>query len=255
MIITSEAIVLHSRKYSDSSNILTLYTPDRGKVSVIAKGSRKPKSKFGAAVMPLGIISATYYFKPGRDLQTLSNAETVVPLRVIGESFEHLTTGLAIAESVNSTTHPDEQNAELYDLLKQSLVALNTAGQNTYAYFVWFTLRLAEVTGFMIDLHHCAETQLPIVAEPTPEYYFSFADGSPYSQSDSTVQSGYRLTGVTLALLQTIAQTGLDDVRNIPVSEQLRNEIHHFFTNYFSFHLERRFVYRTQKMVLGNFEL
>lgn len=253
MIITSEAIVLHSRKYSDSSNILTIYTPDRGKVSVIAKGSRKPKSKFGSAVMPLGIISATYYYKPGRDLQTLSNAETIAPLRVVGESFDHLTTGLAIAESVNATTHADEQNPELYELLKKSLIALNSAKQNTYAYFVWFTLQLADVTGFMLDLHKCAQTQLPIVAEPTPEYFFSFADGSPYSRNEATVQSGYRLTGEALGLLQTITQTKQADLENVPVSEQLRNEIHHFFTNYFSFHLERRFVYRTQKMVLDNF--
>lgn len=251
MIITTEAIVLHSRKYSDSSNIVSLYTREQGKMSVIAKGSRKPKSKFGSAIMPLSIINATYYFKAGRELQTLSDAEVLLPLRTYLDSYEHLSTGLALVESVSATQVNAEQNNALYELLKHSLVHLNAAGYNLYSYFAAFNLHLAEIMGFMIDFSHCAETQVPIVAEAHPEYYFSFADGAPYSPHEASVRSGYRLRGDTIAILQRIAATELSDVQSISINEQQRSEIQHFFTNYFSFHLERRFVYRTERMVLG----
>ncbi|MBK6759746.1 MAG: DNA repair protein RecO [Ignavibacteria bacterium] len=58
MIVSSEAIVLHSRRFGDSSRIVTLYSAELGKVTVVAKGARTMKSSFGAALEPFPMCDA-----------------------------------------------------------------------------------------------------------------------------------------------------------------------------------------------------
>ena len=56
-IIKTEAVVLSKMDYRDSSNIALLFTEDLGKVSVIVKGARSDKSKYGRIVDPLNYLS------------------------------------------------------------------------------------------------------------------------------------------------------------------------------------------------------
>ena len=105
MIITTEAIILHSRKYSDTSKILVAFTRDEGKVSLIAKGARNPKSKFGGCLEPLSFSSLTIYKKANKELHTLGKAEIITPLRRLTADYDKLTTALSIAEAPVGT-HP-----------------------------------------------------------------------------------------------------------------------------------------------------
>lgn len=251
MICTTEAIVLHSRKFSDSSSIVTLYTKEYGRISVVAKGSRKLKSKFGSSLLPLCIVEATYYYKPGRELHTLSGCEAIHLVGKIHSEYEFLASGLAIAESILSTQMVEEQNSELYVLLRTALEQLNAATQNPYSYFVAFTIHLAELMGFMIDTTHCAETGMPIRLHDAPEFYFSLADGAPYHPLESGVHAGYRVTASMLRALNLLRIAPMHEVGEISLTPELRNEFHMFFTRYFSQHLEKRFLYKTTPLVLG----
>ena len=72
MITKSEAIVLKSMDFRDSSKIVTFYTRSFGKLKGIAKGARQMKSKFGAALEPITRVSLVLYKKEHRDLQLIS---------------------------------------------------------------------------------------------------------------------------------------------------------------------------------------
>ena len=84
MISTSEAIVLQTRRFSESSKIVTLYTRVHGKQSVIARGALQAKSKFGSVLQPMAFLSTTIYRKEGRDLHNLSAAETIERFPMLG---------------------------------------------------------------------------------------------------------------------------------------------------------------------------
>ena len=58
--------------FRESSQIVTLFTREKGKITALARGSRKPKSQFGATLQPMAHIQAIFYYKTTRDLQTLS---------------------------------------------------------------------------------------------------------------------------------------------------------------------------------------
>ncbi len=74
-LATTEATILKTYEYSETSKILRLLTRDYGLCSVIAKGARRPKSRFGGLLEPFTNGIATFYIKEGRELHTLSGFE------------------------------------------------------------------------------------------------------------------------------------------------------------------------------------
>ena len=76
-LIKTEAVVLRTRKQGETSKILSLYTKNFGKISVIAKGARSIKSKYLGALETLNYISIIIYRKEQRSLQYLREADII----------------------------------------------------------------------------------------------------------------------------------------------------------------------------------
>lgn len=250
MIVTDEAIILHSRKFSETSKILTVYSLQFGKLSLIAKGARNPKSKFGASLEALNHSTLTIYKKAQRDLHLLSKAETTVPLRRLAEDYDRLTIGLAIAELVSVTQELEEVNVPIFRLLASSLELLNSATGNEYALLVAFQIHLAGIMGFAPNFLICYETGERVIPMDKGEFVFSITDGSVMSQEIGQYREGFRFEPQTLYVLQCISECSLGETLSIELNEQQKSHIHDFFAQYFGFHLDKRFHYRTSKLIL-----
>ena len=74
--LKTEAIVLRGIRYGEADRILHLYTPDRGRVSAIAKGVRRAKSRFGGRLEPFFRLNLVLY-QGKSDLMTVTSAETL----------------------------------------------------------------------------------------------------------------------------------------------------------------------------------
>jgi DNA repair protein RecO (recombination protein O) len=89
-IVRTEAFVLKAFRFGETSMIYRLLTRGRGVVPVIAKGARRPRSRLGAAVDPFRRLDVTYYDRPGREIQTLSQAEVLADYPRVTGSLERL---------------------------------------------------------------------------------------------------------------------------------------------------------------------
>src|SRR5215218_10379740 len=76
--IVTEAVVLRSIRYGEADRILHVYTHDHGRLSVIAKGVRKTKSRFGGRLEPLARVELVLHRGRG-DLHTVRGAQTIHP--------------------------------------------------------------------------------------------------------------------------------------------------------------------------------
>jgi len=229
MILNTEAIVLHSRKYGDTSRIAVLYTRSHGKMHVHAKGARTPKSPFGSSLDPLRQCGVTVYHKKMRELQTITQAEVTTQRRNLHESYDHLTLGLSLCETVVRTQRDEEPNEELFTLLVDSLDALESA---TYpaAIGVVFRIHLASLMGFGIpdsghydtgnSLHLSMENGMMTVAGPR----------------------GYQISTSAYAVLRTLMNASPEDAGSILLGDSDRVEMDAFISAYYSHHLERRIV-------------
>jgi recombinational DNA repair protein (RecF pathway) len=129
MIVSSDALVLRTMKYGNTSRIVTLLTRDFGKVSVIAKGARGARAKFGAALEPLNICHVVFYKKDTRDLHTLSQADLVTAADGLTCDAERILLGFAVLEYVAASVHGDEECERVYDIAVRALADIGGAGR------------------------------------------------------------------------------------------------------------------------------
>lgn len=148
MIVRTEAIVLHALDYSETSQIVSLLTRQQGRTTVMARGARRPKSRFGSALQPMSYVEVIYYHRPGRELQTLKEASHSRRLRFLVDDVVKLSVGFRMVELVRALTEPGDPQPTLFNALLQALIQLDAAPTRATHVLPHFQLRLAGSLGF-----------------------------------------------------------------------------------------------------------
>jgi DNA repair protein RecO (recombination protein O) len=160
--IKTEAVVLRSIRYGEADRILHLYTRDRGRVSAIAKGSRKPRSRFGGRLEPFFRLDLTLH--EGRsDLLTVTGASTLAGYGGLRSSGPAIGAAARACDAVLRLLDSSEPNRPAYNLLCRYLELLDSSsavdggGATTgRAAGLAFRLKLALAAGFAPELASCA---------------------------------------------------------------------------------------------------
>lgn len=162
MIVRTEAVVLSSMKYRESSRILRFYTRKSGKVSVIAKGARQAKNRFGSALQPMAYVTAVLYWKPDRDLQLLTQCDLISQFRNLADDMERMACGMAVVELVDAVSHAEEENVPLFELLVDTLGAADRATKHSRNALYYFEVHLLEILGFRPNFSTCSHCSISI---------------------------------------------------------------------------------------------
>jgi DNA repair protein RecO (recombination protein O) len=152
-------------KYGETSRILTLYTRDFGRMSVIVKGARASKTKFGAALDLMSRSAVVMYTKEQRDLQLLTQADLIEQYRHVIDGADRLMYGFAILEFLYATVHGEEAHEELYDVLLHTLEALDAEEARPANVLLHYLFRLSQTLGFGLDTQHCTRCRLSFAEE------------------------------------------------------------------------------------------
>ncbi|HEX9007552.1 MAG TPA: DNA repair protein RecO [Bacteroidota bacterium] len=260
MIISTDAVVLRTMKYRDSSRIATLYTRSSGKMSVIAKGARERASRFGDPLDVLGYVAALVYYKEHRDLQLLARCDVRRPFRRLSEDMERMAAALAVVELLNAVTHDEEENPPLFELLVGTLEAIDTAARNVASPRLFFELHLLTALGFRPNLTTCFQcglplwglpvSGLPVSGTPLPApaggsegpatFTLNPAAGGVYCADCTARGMGFEsVSAGTVRSLQLLQ--GLDDPRDaarIAMSPQIRAEVAATLRRFLQSHVE-----------------
>jgi DNA repair protein RecO (recombination protein O) len=154
--LKTHGIVLRSLRYGEADRILHLYTPDRGRVSAIAKGVRRARSRFGGRLEPFFRLSLVLYEGRG-DLLTVTSAETLAAHPRLREDAGALDGAARACEAVARVFDDGEPHGGVYHLLANELALLDReparAGR---ANALAFRLKLLLAAGFAPQLAACA---------------------------------------------------------------------------------------------------
>ena len=155
--LKTEAVVLRTIRYGEADRVLHLYTPHRGRVSAIAKGVRRAKSRFGGRLEPFFRLRLVLY--EGRsDLLTVSSAETVHPHARLREHAAALDGAARACDAVGRVFADGEPHEGVYHLLANQLALLDAdPARATRANALAFRLKLLLAAGFAPQLAACAQ--------------------------------------------------------------------------------------------------
>ena len=155
-IVKTEAIVLSKINFRDSSNIASIFTEELGKISVIIKGARSPKSKYGKIVDPLNYLSIVLYKKETRDVQLLSGADIVEHFPRIKQDLNKLSFAYGILELIKNLLAEHEVNKKIFKGAIKIFARLDSGKEKPAISFSRFLFFFLKETGYEIQIDICA---------------------------------------------------------------------------------------------------
>ncbi|MCD7733854.1 MAG: DNA repair protein RecO [Clostridiales bacterium] len=154
MHVTTRAIVLREVNYKESDKILTVLTPDLGKITVQARGCRKKGSGLSAACQLLVWSEMTLAEFRGR--WTVTEASVELEFRTLRSDLEKLALGSYFGEVLDSVVQEESPPGELLSLLLNCLYALDRLDRPPAQVKAAFELRAVSLAGFEPLLDACA---------------------------------------------------------------------------------------------------
>jgi DNA repair protein RecO (recombination protein O) len=156
--LKTEAVVLRSIRYGEADRILHLYSKTRGRIGAIAKGARRPKSRFGGRLEPFFRLDLVLHEGRG-ELLTVTNVATLDGYPRLRASGPALGAGARACDAVLRLLDSTEPNPPAYNLLCRYLEILDDPAAEGAAKLetaLSFRLKLALAAGFAPELASCA---------------------------------------------------------------------------------------------------
>lgn len=160
MLTTTDGLVIRVTDRDDNDKLLTVLTPDRGQLTVIAKGARSVHSKMLPLVQPYTYANLEIYEKNG-SLGWLRGGSVIEPFYGVRRDLDKLSLAAYLCEVACDVTGEGEPAVDILRLLLNSFYALSSDLRPPWIVKGVFELRAAGFSGFMPDLGgccHCART-------------------------------------------------------------------------------------------------
>ena len=119
----AESIVLRQYPLADSDCIVVCFTPEFGKIRVVAPGIKKPRNRLAGILEPLNHIRIDFFLREGRDLGRIRHAELIHSYSGRIVSLNHIFAYTYFAELVNTIAQDNQSNPSLFRLFLSSLKA------------------------------------------------------------------------------------------------------------------------------------
>ncbi len=220
-------IVLRTWKLGEADRIIVMMTRGHGKVRAVAKGVRKTKSKFGARLEPTSHVSVQFH--EGRELDIVTQVESVDHFRLIREDLDRITRASAMLEVVDRVAQERATDSRLFDMLLGALRALDDRA--SVLVVPAFFLKLLAHEGYRPVTDSCV-----VCGADGPLVAFDVDSGGVLCQ---TCSRGTAISADALDLMQRILGGQLGSALNTPVS-QATFEVEHLATKAVEHHLEHR---------------
>jgi DNA repair protein RecO (recombination protein O) len=233
-VYKTQAIVLRQRKLGEADKIVTLYTSHLGKVDAVAKGVRRTKSRLAGHLEPLTLGS--YLLAEGRDLDIVTQAETIDGFPGLRADLDRVSRGLYCAELVDRLTPERSEGNPVFRLLQQTLGYLDTTGHYDLA-VRRFEFRLLEELGYGPSLMNCAVCDRRL--EPTPNYWSASAGGAVCSECADESLRLMPLSLNALKMLRLLERAPFEDAARVRLSGALAMELEACLSEYVRYVLER----------------
>jgi DNA repair protein RecO (recombination protein O) len=158
----TEAIVLHAFDYLESSRIIRLLTRDGGVQSVLARGARKSRGRYGSALDLFAEGTAQVYVKPNRDLHNLASFEVSRSRSELAHDIGRFTAASTVAELALRFAGEDS-GPPLYDTVVDVLDRISRSlPEHTLENGLAGCWRIVSVLGFTPELSSCALCHTPL---------------------------------------------------------------------------------------------
>ncbi|MCK9203761.1 MAG: DNA repair protein RecO [Bacteroidales bacterium] len=159
MLHSTQGIVFHSIKYSETSVIVKIYTELFGIQSYLFRGVRSPRSRIKSGLFqPLTLLDMVVYHKEKQTLHSVKEIRLAYPYHSIPFDIRKSSVTLFLNELLYHSIREEEPNPELFAFIRNSCMELDSTTESVAAFHLFFALQLCHHLGIFPQLNYCADT-------------------------------------------------------------------------------------------------
>ncbi|RZP25149.1 DNA repair protein RecO [bacterium] len=160
MIINTDAIVLKTFSYGETSLISRCFTKDKGKISFIIKGAKSKKNLISPYFQPLSFINIIYKENEKRELQIVSKVSFVQIWTQISLSLRKMSLSQSILEISDFTLEKNDPYPDLFSILIKTFQIFESGDINENILFWNYECKILSEMGFMINMEDNFDSEL-----------------------------------------------------------------------------------------------
>lgn len=158
-VFETEALILRSYNLAEADKIVVCLSRSAGLIRGVAKGCRKLRNRFGAALEPFTLVNLTFYEKENQELVSFRQVE-ILKSRFNLSSNASLLTGFAyMGDLLIDFSPPHQANDNLFRMAMACFEAASETPSDLEAVLRYFEVWLLKLEGFLPDLRACANCQ------------------------------------------------------------------------------------------------
>jgi DNA repair protein RecO (recombination protein O) len=233
----TEAIVLRSMDLGEADRVLTVLTPRLGKLRVIAKGIRRPRSRLGGGLEPFSDVHLV--LAVGRTFDVVTQAALEDPHLGLRDDLHSTAAAWYVVELADRFCEGTAESHQAFELLAQALAALDAAPEDVSREIVarWFELHLLEAMGFRPELGQCLDCGIEI--EPDGNAYSPVAGGVVGPECSHGALGMRPISAAALKVMRHLQRSSLTEVLRLRVPGATQRDVEHLLHASVSAVLER----------------
>ena len=229
-----EGVVLRRRTYGDADRVLVILTREHGKLSVMARGVRRPRARNGPG---LDLLSRSQLMLiPGRNMAVLAQARPL-GAGLAADDLVRLACAGVLAELVDATVEEGHPETRVYDVLAEVAARLADPGSDARMELALAAFTLASVGGYQPELNRCVGCGQPLQDR----------DGQFVPTMGGVLQDGCSPDGaaslpcsaVTLRVLRRMAAADEVTVKRLRWTDPIRDQVEAILIAHLEHHLDR----------------
>ena len=232
-VYQSEALILRTYKLGEADKIVVFLTRDRGKKRGVAKGARRPRSRYTGALEPMTRGEVAYYEREQRDLVRLNFVEpTRSPLSATsGEALGHVGYFAELIDEWAPEAHADERLYRLGSSIIDA-IAIGAPVDALARYFEYWLLRLQGVYPSIRQCPGCGEGLTDGASMPPREDVFLCRTCAPGG-------SGTRLCAEAMLFLKSATSVAPDRLSTLALAPRAARELETAHRRLINVHLDK----------------
>lgn len=226
----TEGIILSELRFRDTSKILTIYTKELGKISVMARGAYRPKSRILASTQPFSYNE--FQFSKGKNFYYIRQIDIIDTFYNIRNKIERIAYGFFILELLDKSVI-EEKNEKIFKLLVKALNILSSMNSGFLKFIVSYELKYISFLGYRPEITTCVNCN-----KTSSTMRFSKSQGGLLCSNCFNLDNqAVYLSYSEIKLMQSLLFTSLDNLDEIKVNTSLLRKIQDLLIDYILYNI------------------
>lgn len=230
----TDAIVLGYRELGEADKILTLFSPEKGKIHAVARGVRRPRNPLLGGTQLFTYSS--FLILEGRNLDNISQCEIKESFYKIRQNLETMAYGSYFAELLRVSTPMEDKNEELFRFFLKTMYLLQE-WEDLEIFARIYELKLMAIQGFTPEIFRCVGCGKKV----SDNIYFSTSMGGILCNNCSNMdRKAINITYGTLMALRKMLMGTYEDLVDLRVKGYVKEQLKNISKIFVSYHINQK---------------